>query len=312
MTTSDFRWVPPALRKHTRRQSRRQGWRGRREPVALLAKRCTTRAWGGVKDGFPARGGVFGWFSALGGDFRDFSTKTRLVRGLVAVYDRGHHNHSSPHTHDAMKIHLTKPLFVLDCLEDTPALKTIKQLLDTLPDEKLLASLQAARGRGRDDYPVRVRCPAKHEGWKCPMSKVCNAGKSYGLTVRVPREIDLRRFPSLPRATKQFEGLYEGRTAVERLNTRLKVFWGADDGNVTGSRRFFAHLGVVMVVHAAFAVLLAAAPRWEGTLSQTKLTPIAQALHGRPKPKTGRGGTPTSTGSNRQLPSVPSRGPRFN
>ena len=127
------------------------------------------------------------------------------------------------------------------------------------------------------------------------MSKVCNAGKSYGLTVRVPREIDLRRFPSLPRATKQFERLYEGRTAVERLNTRLKVFWGADDGNVTGSRRFFAHLGVVMVVHAAFAVLLAAAPRWEGTLSQTKLTPIAQALHGRPKPKTGRGGTPPST-----------------
>ena len=55
-----------------------------------------------------------------------------------------------------MKIHLTKPLFAWDCLEDTPTLKTIKQLLDTLPEEKLLASLQAARGRGRDDYPVRV------------------------------------------------------------------------------------------------------------------------------------------------------------
>jgi hypothetical protein len=137
---------------------------------------------------------------------------------------------------------------------------------------------------------IKYRCPAMHEGWECPMSAQCNTGKSYGLTVRVRREIDLRRFPSIPRATKKFERLYKGRTAVERVNGRLKVFWGADDGNVTGSRRFFAHLGTVMVVHAVFAVLLAAAPRWEGTLSQTKLTPIARALHGRPKASTGGGG----------------------
>lgn len=129
---------------------------------------------------------------------------------------------------------------------------------------------------------LKYRCPALHEGWECPMSKLCNAGKSYGLTVRVPREIDLRRFPALPRATKKFEQLYKGRTAVERVNARLKIFWGADDGNLTGSRRFFALLGVIMVVHAAFAVLLASTPRWEGTLGQTKLSPIAKALHGKP------------------------------
>lgn len=135
---------------------------------------------------------------------------------------------------------------------------------------------------------IKYRCPAMHEGWKCPMSKQCNAGKSYGLTVRVPREINLRRFPSLPRATKKFERLYKGRTAVERVNARLKIFWGADDGNVTGSRRFFALLGTVLVVHACFATLLAMAPRREGTLGQTKLGPIAEALYGevkRPSPR---------------------------
>lgn len=129
---------------------------------------------------------------------------------------------------------------------------------------------------------LKYRCPAMHEGWSCPMSGICNAGKKYGLTVRVGREIDLRRFPSLPRATKKFERMYKGRTAVERVNARLKIFWGADDGNVTGSRRFFALLGVVLVVHAAFATLLASAPRYEGTLGKTKLSPIAKALHGRP------------------------------
>jgi hypothetical protein len=128
---------------------------------------------------------------------------------------------------------------------------------------------------------VKYRCPAAHEGWECPMMKICNAGKPYGKTVRVSREIDLRRFPALPRATKKFERLYKGRTAVERVNARLKVFWGVDDGNVTGSPRFYAHVGVVLAVHALFAFLLASAPRWEGTLGQTRLGPIAQALHGK-------------------------------
>jgi hypothetical protein len=132
-------------------------------------------------------------------------------------------------------------------------------------------------------HTIKYRCPAMHEGWECPMAKICNAGKSYGLTVRVPQEIDVRRFPSLPRATKKFERLYKGRTAVERVNARLKIFWGADDGNLTGSRRFFALLGVIMVVHASFATLLAMTPRREGTLGQTKLSPIAQALHGKVK-----------------------------
>jgi hypothetical protein len=130
---------------------------------------------------------------------------------------------------------------------------------------------------------LKYRCPARHEGWECPMSKVCNAGKSYGKTVRVPREVDLRRFPALPRATKKFERMYKGRTAVERVNARLKVFWGMDDGNLTGTRRFVAQVGVVLAVHAAFATLLAAAPRREGTLGKIGLSPIAAALRAKAK-----------------------------
>jgi hypothetical protein len=125
---------------------------------------------------------------------------------------------------------------------------------------------------------LKYRCPAKHEGWECPMSTVCNAGKSYGKTVRVPREVDLRRFPALPRATKKFERMYKGRTAVERINARLKLFWGVDDDNLTGSRRFVAQVGVVLAVHAVFATLLASAPRREGTLGKIGLSPIAEAL----------------------------------
>src|SRR5580693_1196148 len=53
-----------------------------------------------------------------------------------------------------MIIHSAKPLFAWDCLEDNPSLQTIKELLATLPDGKLLNSLRTARGKGRNDYSV--------------------------------------------------------------------------------------------------------------------------------------------------------------
>lgn len=125
---------------------------------------------------------------------------------------------------------------------------------------------------------LKYRCPAVHEGWECSMSRRCNAGKKYGLTVRVKQEIDVRRFPAIPRATKQFERLYKGRPTVERVNARLKIFWGVDDGNVTGAARFHAQVGTVMIVHEAFATVLASLPRREGTLGRMRLSPIAKAI----------------------------------
>ena len=65
---------------------------------------------------------------------------------------------------------------------------------------------------------------------------------------------------------------------MERVNARRKIFWGADDGNVTGARRFHGFVGAVMVVQLVFATLLAQAPRGQGTLGQTRLGPLAKAL----------------------------------
>jgi hypothetical protein len=148
---------------------------------------------------------------------------------------------------------------------------------DTVSDPPIRHKM-AYVGYEEDRGTVRYRCPARHEDWDCPSDSRCNTGRDWGLTARLPCERDLRRFPPIPRATKEFERLYKGRTAVERVNARLKIFWGADDGNVTGSRRFHGFVGAVMVVHLMFATLLATAPRWEGTLGQTRLGPVAEAL----------------------------------
>jgi hypothetical protein len=73
---------------------------------------------------------------------------------------------------------------------------------------------------------LKYRCPARHGKWNCLNEARCNGERKYGLTVRVKQEIDLRRFPSLPRATKQFERLYARHTVVECVNGRLKIFLG--------------------------------------------------------------------------------------
>ena len=90
--------------------------------------------------------------------------------------------------------------------------------------------------------------------------------------------MDLRRFPPLPPATRQVERRYQGRTAVERVNGRLKVFGGAEDGNRTGARRFHSDVGVVLVVCLGLATRLALTPRRQGSRGQTRLRPSAQAL----------------------------------
>src|SRR5207302_2222508 len=121
-------------------------------------------------------------------------------------------------------------------------------------------------GYEKDRERLKYRCPARHQGWACPSEARCNDGKAYGLIVRVPYTLDLRRFPPLPRATREFERRYKGRTAVERVNARTKIFWGIDDGNVTGARRFHAYVGVVMAVCVGLATLLALTPRREGSM----------------------------------------------
>ena len=50
----------------------------------------------------------------------------------------------------------TRWLFAWETLEDGPTIRTIRKLLEVIPDERLLASLAKGRGRGRNDLPVRV------------------------------------------------------------------------------------------------------------------------------------------------------------
>ena len=68
-----------------------------------------------------------------------------------------------------MMIHHAKPLFAWDCLEDSPSLQIIKNLLAALPDGKLLNSLRAARGKVsvtvREGATFSARCVPDRNRW---------------------------------------------------------------------------------------------------------------------------------------------------
>ncbi|MFH1109994.1 MAG: transposase [Planctomycetota bacterium] len=55
-----------------------------------------------------------------------------------------------------MRLFTTDSLFPWDKLPDSPDLTALRFLLNLLPDQRLLAALRAYRGKGRNDYPVRV------------------------------------------------------------------------------------------------------------------------------------------------------------
>ena len=47
-------------------------------------------------------------------------------------------------------------LFSWSDVEQLPELRRLELVLEALPDEELMSSLEAVRGRGRDDYLVRA------------------------------------------------------------------------------------------------------------------------------------------------------------
>jgi hypothetical protein len=119
-------------------------------------------------------------------------------------------------------VHAAKPLFAWDGLEDSPALQTIRDLLGALPDGKLLPSLRAARGKGRDDYPVSVlwgvvvlRVALRHITTEAALAELRrNEGLRHLIGIEsesgVPHKWNLSRF-------EEVLGLEPHRTLLEEI-----------------------------------------------------------------------------------------------
>lgn len=113
---------------------------------------------------------------------------------------------------------------------------------------------------GRDGHYLKYRCPEK-SGLLCCLKEhqaVCRCSTSdYGLVVKLNMADDPRRYVPVPRETKKWERLYKLRTAVERVNSRLKENLILDELRVRGIKKVKTRVGLNLLVMLAVAVAMA-------------------------------------------------------
>jgi transposase len=105
-------------------------------------------------------------------------------------------------------------------------------------------------GYDSDRDAQRFKCPVTYYGAECKESDTCRLAK----TIRVPLETDRRIFTEVGRTTYKWGRLYAGRTAVERVNSRLDVSFGFEERRVRGKKKMNLMTALAFAVMDALAV----------------------------------------------------------
>jgi len=107
------------------------------------------------------------------------------------------------------------------------------------------------RERGTHKY----RCPAAYYDIECENEDRCSIkGSRYGRVVRIKMKEDWRKFPPVARNTYKWERLYKKRTAVERVNSRLKKMLGLGDLYIRGKKKIEVRIGLSLIVLLAMGL----------------------------------------------------------
>jgi IS5 family transposase len=109
---------------------------------------------------------------------------------------------------------------------------------------------------GRDGNYLKYRCPDVVGKAKCQSRFRCT-GSSYGYVLKLPIMADPRRHPPVPRETKKWNRLYRLRTAVERVNSRLKKLLGLERITFRGIAKVTVRSLLSLLVMLAAAVGMA-------------------------------------------------------
>ena len=97
---------------------------------------------------------------------------------------------------------------------------------------------------------LKYRCPAAHYDLRCPGRACCEVGAS----IRIAMAEDRRVFTPLARSSYRWERLYQKRTAVERVNSRLDVSFGFEKHYIRGLGKMRLRVSLALVVMQAMAL----------------------------------------------------------
>jgi Transposase DDE domain/Transposase domain (DUF772) len=106
-------------------------------------------------------------------------------------------------------------------------------------------------GFEKDRMALKYICSARAYGLTCSGIPECeHAMKSE----RISLEIDRRIFTPVARSSYAWERDYKGRTAVERVNSRLDVSFGFEKHFIRGQKKMEMRVGLALCVMLAMAV----------------------------------------------------------
>jgi IS5 family transposase len=120
---------------------------------------------------------------------------------------------------------------------------------------------------GRDGKYLKYRCPDKLGKCKCRARFRCSAS-SYGYVLKLPvMKEDQRRHVPVPRESKKWGRLYNLRTSVERVNSRVKDLLGLRQVTVRGIAKVKVKSVLSLLVMLAAAVGMAERKQLKGLRS---------------------------------------------
>jgi transposase len=105
-------------------------------------------------------------------------------------------------------------------------------------------------GFEKDRETLKQRCPAQHYGFECKGKNECPVANG----TRIPLEVDRRVFTPLARQSYKWKRIYNARTAVERVNSRLDVSYGFENHTIRGIDKMRLKCSLSLMVMLAMAV----------------------------------------------------------
>lgn len=98
---------------------------------------------------------------------------------------------------------------------------------------------------------LKYTCPALAYGIECKGALECSF---YMKSIRIPMEEDRRIFTPVARSSYKWETLYDKRTSVERVNSRIDVSFGFERHYIRGLQKMKLRCGLALSVMLAIAV----------------------------------------------------------
>lgn len=119
---------------------------------------------------------------------------------------------------------------------------------------------------GRDGNYLKYRCPHALGKAECKSRFRCTSSP-YGYVLKLPIAEDVRRHPPVPRESKKWERLYKMRTAVERVNSRVKELLGLGDITLRGIKKVTVRSALSLLIMLAAAVSMAKEHKYQAIRS---------------------------------------------